>query len=110
MDIGDCKMKEIDIQWLVKEEAEKYGAYLWRNNTGGMYDAKGRFVRFGLCKGSSDLIGILPDGRFLAIEVKTAKGKVTADQEKFINWVKEKGGVAFVARSTEDVKKNLDFI
>lgn len=100
-------MREIDIQWLVKAEAEKHGAYLWRNNSGGMYDAKGRFVRYGLCVGSSDLIGVLPDGRFLAIEVK-AKGKnSTKEQKKFLEWIREKGGVAFVARSAEDVKKNL---
>lgn len=100
-------MKEIDIQWLVKAEAEKYGAYVWRNNTGGMYDATGRFVRYGLCVGSSDLIGLLPDGRFLAIEVKMPGKNPTKDQQKFMQWVCDKQGVAFVARNIEDVQKNL---
>ena len=30
---------------------------LFRNNTGALMDQKGRLVKFGLCKGSSDLIG-----------------------------------------------------
>jgi len=99
-------MKEIDILWLVKAEAEAHGAYLWRNNTGGLYDKNGRFIRFGLCLGSSDLIGIY-QGRFLAIEVKAAKGKISPEQEKFLGWIREKGGIAFVARSVDDVKKYL---
>lgn len=101
-------MKEIDILWLCKAEAEKFGAYVWRNNTGGTYDATGRFIRYGLCVGSSDLLGILPDGRFLAIEVKMPNKKPTKEQVKFLNWIKEKGGVAFVASSPEDVRKNLN--
>lgn len=100
-------MKEIDIQWLVKAEAEKHGAYLWRNNTGGLYDRTGRFVKYGLCTGSSDLIGVLPDGKFLAIEVKLPGKKPTEAQIKFLDWIKEKGGVAFVATCAEDVKKEL---
>jgi hypothetical protein len=31
---------------------------LWRNNTGVLVDQQGRLVRFGLCRGSSDLIGL----------------------------------------------------
>lgn len=99
-------MKEQDILWLVKAEAEELGAYLWRNNTGGFYDARGRFVRYGLCKGSSDLIGVYK-GRFLAIEVKMPNKKPSLEQIKFINWINEKGGIAFVATCAEDVKKKL---
>lgn len=100
-------MKEIDVQWLVKAEAENHGAYLWRNNTGGTYDKTGRFIRYGLCVGSSDLIGLLPDGKFLAIEVKLPGKKPTENQQKFLNWINEKGGISFVATSKEDVKKKL---
>ena len=89
---------------------------LFRNNTGALTDIKGRLVKFGLCKGSSDLIGfktitITPDmvgqnvAVFSAIEVKD-KGKATDDQKKFINIIKKAGGLAGVARDIKDAKKN----
>jgi len=89
------------------------GCRLWRNNTGAIKDADGRLVRFGLCKGSSDIIGITPItitadmvgtrvGIFTAIEVKTPKGKPTEEQINFIQRVKDLGGFAGVARSVED--------
>jgi hypothetical protein len=90
-----------------------HGCRLFRNNTGAIKDAEGRLVRFGLCKGSSDLIGfrptvITPDmvgqtvAVFTAIEVKTPTGKPTPEQLHFINRVKELGGIAGIARSVED--------
>ena len=61
-------------------------------------------------KGVSDCLGLLPDGRFLAIEVKARYGKVSPDQQRFIDDVNKSGGVAFVARSMEDVVERLDSI
>lgn len=91
-----------------------HGCRLFRNNTGAIKDQTGRLVRFGLCKGSSDLIGfktvtITPEmvGKqvaiFTAIEVKTPTGKPTPEQLHFVNRVKEHGGIAGIARSVDDV-------
>jgi hypothetical protein len=66
-----------------------------------------RYVTFGLCVGSSDLIG-WHGGRFLAVEVKDAAGKARADQERFINAVLTAGGIAGVARSPDDALLLLD--
>ena len=90
---------------------------LFRNNTGALLDLKGRLVKFGLCKGSSDLIGfktitITPDmvgqkvAVFSAIEVKD-KGKATVEQKNFINIIKKAGGFAGVAKDVDDAKKIL---
>ena len=90
---------------------------LFRNNTGALLDLQGRLVKFGLCKGSSDLIGfksvtITPDmvgqkiAIFSAIEVKD-KGKATVDQKNFINIVQKAGGFAGVAKNVNDAKKIL---
>jgi hypothetical protein len=90
-----------------------HGCRLWRNNTGAIKDQTGRLVRFGLCTGSSDLIGILPItitpemigkriGVFVALEVKTPKGKPTEEQINFIQRVRELGGFAGVARSVDE--------
>ncbi len=57
-------------------------------------------------KGVSDILGIYRE-KFMAIEVKSAKGKLRVEQSMFLNEVNEKGGIGFVARSIEDVEKGL---
>lgn len=87
---------------------------LFRNNVGSATTATGSFIKFGLCPGSSDIIGITTlkitqdmvgkdVGIFTAIEVKGAKGKIREDQLHFIDMIKERGGIAGVARSNKDV-------
>lgn len=95
-------MREQAIQKRIMVALSEAGCIVWRNNTGVLKDARGIPVKFGLCPGSSDLIGIDPEGRFLAVEVKQPKGKVTAKQQQFIEAVRAAGGVAGVARSVED--------
>ena len=91
---------------------------LWRNNTGTLPDRQGRPVRFGLCKGSSDLIGLRsitigPEhvgqtlAVFAAVEVKAQTGRTTPDQQAFIATVAAMGGLAGVARSVEDAAQIL---
>lgn len=99
---------EANIQNDILVALSKAGATVWRNNTGALQDKTGRLVRYGLCKGSSDIIGICPDGRFLAVEVKKTTGRVTEDQVRFIDAVRAKGGRAGVARSVEDALRILE--
>ncbi len=99
-------MRETDLVRRCMMAASKCGAVVWRNNTGAYKDKAGRLVRYGLCVGSSDIIGIY-EGRFIAIECKVGNAKLTKEQEIFIEAVKNQGGVAFVARSEDDVKKVL---
>jgi len=85
--------------------------YAWRVNSGATKvpaseGTRERFIRFGF-SGCSDIIGILDDGRLLAIEVKSARGVATADQLVFLAEIAKRGGVAFVARSIEDVDQHL---
>lgn len=79
---------------------------LFRNNVGLAEYANGQKVKYGLCDGSSDLIGwTRVDGHaiFTAIEVKTPSGKIpTPAQRNFIEQVNKAGGIAFVARSPEE--------
>ena len=56
---------------------------LWRNNTG----QHGR-IRYGLGVGGADLVGLVrPTGRWFALEVKTAAGRLSKEQK---NWEKVK--------------------
>ena len=85
---------------------EARNIFHWRNNTGAVQIAHGRFMRFGK-KGSSDIIGVLPDGRFLAIETKSIKGRLSPEQKAFIEKVRGLGGVAILARSLRELDEAL---
>lgn len=98
---------------LVVKEIMNYLAirkvYAWRNNTGAI-KTQGqhgdRFLRFGKV-GSSDILGVLDDGRFLAIECKAPNGRLSDPQRVFLSNVSRRGGVAIVARSAEEVERAL---
>jgi hypothetical protein len=80
--------------------------FAWRNNTGALRaqtpEGRGRFVRFGLL-GSSDILGVLPGGRMLAVECKSSVGRCSESQNLFLASIHEAGGVAIVARSMEEL-------
>ena len=91
---------------------------IWNNPTGVALtlDGKRRF-RFGL-PGSADILGVLavtitPEmvgqtiGQAVAIETKSATGKQRDNQQKFERAFKQRGGKYFLARSTEDVTKEI---
>lgn len=83
----------------------------WRHNVGAAVDTTPgrpkRYVQFGKA-GQADILGMLEDGRFLAIECKSTSGRLTRSQLEFLNRVNLGGGVALVARSVEDVARVLD--
>jgi hypothetical protein len=80
--------------------------YCWSNPSGAVRIRPGKFMSFGL-KGSSDILGILPGGRFLAVECKAEDGRLSPEQREFLETVKQQGGMAIVARSCRDVETAL---
>jgi hypothetical protein len=60
----------------------------------------------GSAPGVSDIVGC-HNGRFFAIELKAPKGTATPDQIRFIENVKGAGGIAFVAKSLDEVIDGL---
>lgn len=111
--------REMPLLNQARVRASELGCALWRNNSGACRDATGRFVRFGLgndsaalCRlwKSSDLVGVGPGGRFLAVEIKppgwryTGTGRELA-QEAFLNHVRALRGLAGFATAIEDVEK-----
>ena len=77
------------------------GVFAWRNNSGATRIGD-RFIRFGR-RGSADILGVLGGGRILAIECKVGRGRTTPEQDEFLSSISSRGGLAFVARSVEDV-------
>jgi hypothetical protein len=53
--------------------------------------------------GLPDIVGMLPGGRFLGIEVKTKTGKQSDDQKAFQARCEKEGGLYILARSLDDV-------
>lgn len=93
---------ETNLQARILISLSEAGCLVWRQDTGAFRAKSGALVRYGLCVGSSDIIGIAPDGRFLAVEVKTDKGRASAGQLAFIDAVRAKGARAGIARSEAD--------
>lgn len=80
-----------------------HGVYCWRNNSGGYKSDKGNFIRYGH-KGSSDIIGITPSGRFISVEAKHGKNKLQPSQEEFRDKILACNGIYIVAYSTDDLE------
>lgn len=67
---------------------------------------KGRPVKVGV-PGVSDLVGWTRTGQFLAVEVKSLTGRATPEQLNFLDAVRLSGGIATIARSTQDLRAVL---
>jgi len=70
--------------------------FFWKEH-GGIYGTSG----------IPDII-VCIDGRFIALEVKTQKGKTTPLQNVAIRKIRSSGGFAFVVRSVEEAKNAID--
>lgn len=68
------------------------------------YPVNGKWLKLCGQPGWADLTGMLPSGRFLAIEVKSKVGKVSPLQQEWINRVNRAGGLALWARHVDDIK------
>ena len=118
--IASIRRKVGSLPWVV----------LWRNNTGSLPDARGILVHFGLCKGSSDFIGIVqvtagPSsvtdedgcsydveplflGRFFALEVKKPGERPRDAQDTFLKLVRKMGGFAAWVNNVDDAMAALE--
>jgi len=102
-------MKETNILKETMMEASKLGLVIFRNNVGVLMDKNGRPVHFGLCKGSSDLIGWIRDtGHFVAIECKAGNAKPRPEQQIFLDMVAKSGGFSCVINDAKKLKLLLD--
>lgn len=102
---------------LVKRAAE-LGTKLWRNNVGTLQDKRGNYVSYGLCIGSSDLIGYTVRtitaadvgtqvAIFTSIEAKAQRGTATDKQVAWIGNVRADGGIAQIVRSVSKLEYTL---
>ncbi|PHS13446.1 MAG: VRR-NUC domain-containing protein [Blastopirellula sp.] len=121
--------RETGIQNRILLALSEAGCTVWRNETAGAWVGQilhktgsqvtlknARLLKLGLCKGSSDVIGIRPVlitqemvgktiGQFIAPEIKTKDGKLSDDQVKFCRAVIKAGGRAGPATSPDEALK-----
>jgi hypothetical protein len=111
-------MTETALQQQIRKQIGRgCGVTIWRNQVGQTsytdHTGRRRHLKYGLCVGSSDLIGIRPVlitpahvgttiGQFVAIEIKTDTGRLSDEQRLFIDLIRSKGGLAGVARTPEE--------
>lgn len=103
-------MNESQIQTAILKKLQSKGFYVWRNNNGATYDHRIGGYRHNpyARRGVADIIGVLPDGRHLEIEVKTKTGKQSPDQAIHQKRVEELGGLYILARSVKDIDHLCD--
>ncbi len=91
------KPKEKDIKREIRAYLNIRGLFCWNQWQGQMS-----------VKGVPDIVGLFPKtGRLFAVEVKTDRGKVRPEQQDFLDRINAEGGLAFVARSVEDVMERI---
>jgi len=99
----ESDLVRVTLQWL-----RLVGIPCFRNNTGAYKRGNG-WIRYG-SKGSGDILGILPGGRWLSIELKVGKNKPSKDQLEFMDMISSHGGVAFAAWSIDEVIERIEAI
>lgn len=124
-------MNETDLQRRIQAALSDADTRLWRNTVGQAWVgnvthcANGdvlirnpKRLAFGLAPGSSDLVGLrsvlitqeMVERRvavFCAVEVKSERGTVTAEQQAFVDMVNGLGGCAGVARSIDEARSTV---
>lgn len=114
---------EKDVQRSCRRWLEWWGAFVIRINSGGL-KVGDRFVQFNGVDGCSDLLVVMPDGVFAAVEVKrpgkkpnpaswprrkmTDELKREMEQVAFLAAVRKRGGLGLMVDSVDDLKAQLE--
>lgn len=101
--------QEKETQKAILEWLKANRIFSWRNNTQGriVQTKAGAIMSGSFSKGSADILGCLPNGRFLAIEVKSPGGKISAEQQNFIDSVRRNGGVGLIVTTVDEVIRTI---
>ena len=101
-----AKPKANDLTKTILQYLRFNGVCCWRQNNAAIYDAAKQTFRANSVgmKGVADVLGVMKDGRFIAIEIKTTD-KQSEEQKEFEQEITKRGGVYVVARSVDDVIK-----
>nr|WP_277952446.1 VRR-NUC domain-containing protein [Staphylococcus hominis] len=94
-------VRESEIQKQIIETLNANGCKVWRANAGTVR-VGGRTIKL-LPKGFPDVFGVrLTDGKFVAVEIKKPKGRVSDEQVKFRDFFEKHNVIHGIAHSPEE--------
>lgn len=100
-------LRRADVQWILRMLTEGHvGAAVSKLQHA--LSGPPRWIRYGVGKGGSDLLGLNSEGRFLALEVKDGTDRLRPDQKLFLELVNKTGGYAAEVRSPTEALKALE--
>lgn len=112
--VGKAKSPPPPLEKAIQKECLSWlasvGIFAFRINSGAVsatHNGKRRYMKFNSARGCSDVLAVLPDGRFAAIEIKRPGNLPTDDQRDFLASVQRAGGVALFCTSVPDLQEKL---
>lgn len=103
---GEMSVQHDDLVRLIRLYISEIGGMSVKIDTPGLlYDRNGRPVKLGR-KGALDIAAVVR-GRAVWIDAKIGRDTLKPDQRKFAHAVQRAGGIAFAARSVENVADAL---
>lgn len=108
------KASESEIETLILDYLKAKKIFAWKNPSAGYFDTRTKRFRkhssiYALI-GVSDIIGVLPDGRALFIEVKSESGRLSPAQKEFLRLAQSQQALCIVAKSLDHVILELSRI
>lgn len=103
------KISESELQALILTYLRPLGLVHWRQNLGGVMQMSGGKVIYkkNPMKGFPDICGLTPHGTFWFIEIKSTKGKLTAEQSAWHDTLAISGAFGRVVRTFEEAQEFL---
>jgi hypothetical protein len=96
-------MKESELLSFAITCLKQSGLVWWRVANGPV--KHGGILKKSPIKGFPDIAGVMPNGRFFAIELKAADGKLSEDQIGWITKLNQSGAMAVVLRTKDELKE-----
>lgn len=90
------------LRWL-----RAHGALVAVTDAGAAYRA-GAFFGDAIPAGWPDITGLLPDGRFIGVEVKSPKARQSHTQQTVEQEIRRRNGIYILARCVEDVQREVE--
>lgn len=100
-------MKETEIQKQVCEYLANKNHFFWRNNNTPIYDIRKKVFRAMpkyTMRGIADILVITDGGFVVFLEIKTTKGRLSADQRAFRSKCEEVGAEYYIINNKDQLK------
>ncbi len=104
--LNDGGIRESVIQSDILRWLKTTGLMFWRSNSGSLF-LHGRHINLGPLGCADISLVVPPNGRFVGMEVKSAKGKIRKDQTAYAKGLSLQGGLYFIVRSVQDAKNAI---